>query len=190
MLGMMVVISIIGLVLAIGTPSFVALLKYQQSKGTVQIVAGILSEARSKAIEEKNNFIVLFNLQSNEITVLDDDGGGSGDPSAVDFYRENRGNGRVDVGERVYGPYRLPSGQVIGLIAGTVAGEGSYLTTPESLPGAQPQIVFLPNGSTNEEGIIIVMPESELFEKSRDADQMMILERSSGSVVVKRTSNE
>lgn len=182
----MIMISIIGLILAIGTPPFVEYLRHSQSRDAAQIVAGILRQARSRAIQERNDYVVFFNTQNSQITMLDDDGGGNGNPSDAAFNPTARGNGQADGNERVFGPYELPEGQVFGLIAGSVDDEGVYITKPVSFSGNPPRVVFHPNGSTNEEGVVMVMPESEFREQIRGADMMMIVRRSTGSVVVQR----
>ena len=183
---MMIMISIVGLILAIGTPPFVEYLRHSQSRDAAQIVAGILRQARSRAIQERNEYVVFFDMQNNQVTMLDDDGGGNGNPSDGAFSPTARGNGQADGNERVFGPYDLPEGQVFGLIAGSVDDEGVYITKPVSFSGNPPRVVFHPNGSTNEEGVVMVMPESEFREQIRGADMMMIVRRSTGSVVVQR----
>ena len=105
---LMVVISIIGLVLAIGTPGIVRFIRHYQSRDAAQIVSGVLRQARSRAIHERNNYVVFFNLSNNSMFLLDDDGGGNGNPDNPQFNPVNRGNGQLDAGERIYGPYELP----------------------------------------------------------------------------------
>ncbi|MBN1163434.1 MAG: prepilin-type N-terminal cleavage/methylation domain-containing protein [Candidatus Krumholzibacteriota bacterium] len=183
---LMVAISIFGLVLAIGTPPVVQLLRHYQTKDAASIVMGVLRKARSKAIQEKNNFIVLFDTQNSSITIIDDDGGANGNPSLPGFSPTSRGNGRQDNGERIYGPYDLPRGQVFGMVAGTVDTDGDYVTRPVTFSGTPPRVIFYSNGSTNEEGLIFVMPELEFREQERGTDQMMIVRRSTGSVILQR----
>ena len=62
---MMIMISIVGLILAIGTPPFVEYLRHAQSRDAAQIVAGILRQARSRAIQERKRKSVGRLLQSN-----------------------------------------------------------------------------------------------------------------------------
>lgn len=183
---LVVAISILGLVLAVGTPPVVRFLRHFQAKDTAQVVSGILRQARGKAIHEKNNYVVFFSIGNRTVTLLDDDGGGSGNPSNGGFIATNRGNGRADQGERMYGPYRLPEGQVFGMIGGTTGPDGTYVTSPITFSGNPPRVIFYPNGSTNEEGLIFVMPEAEFRTQQRGADQMLAVRRSTGSVVLAR----
>jgi prepilin-type N-terminal cleavage/methylation domain-containing protein len=183
---MVVAISILGLILAVGTPPVVRFLRHFQSRDAAQVVTGILRQARSKAVHEKNNFVVSFNIGGGTITMLDDDGGGNGNPSDAGFIATNRGNGLADQGERIYGPYRLPEGQVFGLVAGTVGADGAYVTSPVTFSGSPPRVIFYPNGSTNEEGLIFVMPEGEFRAQRKGAVQMLTVRRSTGSVVLAR----
>ncbi|MGD1048857.1 MAG: prepilin-type N-terminal cleavage/methylation domain-containing protein [Candidatus Krumholzibacteriaceae bacterium] len=185
---MVVAISILGLIIAIGTPPVVRYLHHFQARDAAQVVAGVLRQARERAIHERNNYVVFFNVGGSSITVLDDDGGGSGNPANAGFVATNRGNGVADNGERVYGPYRLPKGQVFGLVGGTVGPDGTYVQSAVTFSGTPPRVVFYPNGSTNEEGIVVVMPEGEFRIQHRGADQMLIVRRSTGSVVQARPS--
>jgi prepilin-type N-terminal cleavage/methylation domain-containing protein len=183
---LVVAITIIGLALAVGTPPFVRFLRHLQAKDTAQLVSGILREARGKAIHEKNNYVVFFSMSQRTMLLLDDDGGGRGNPANAGFVATNRGNGRADQGETLYGPYRLPEGQVFGMIGGTVGPDGSYVTSPITFSGNPPRVIFFPNGSTNEEGLIFVMPEAEFRIQKRGADQMLAVRRSTGSVIMTR----
>jgi prepilin-type N-terminal cleavage/methylation domain-containing protein len=185
---LVVAISILGLVLAVGTPPVVRYLRHFQAKDTAQIVSGILREARGRAIHEKNNYVVFFSITQGTITLLDDDGGGGGNPANAGFVPTNRGNGRADQGETLFGPYRLPVGQVFGMIGGSVGPDGTYVTSPITFSGNPPRVIFYPNGSTNEEGLIFVMPEGEFRAQRRGADQMLAVRRSTGSVVLARPS--
>jgi len=185
---MMVIISIIGLIMAIGTPPIIKFLRHYQSKDAAQIVSGVLYQARSRAIHEKNNYVVFFDLANSTMLILDDDGGGNGNPDDPQFNPVNRGNGRIDAGERTFGPYHLPDRQVFGLIAGTIDEDGNYITSPVTFSGDPPRVIFYPNGSTNEEGIIIVMPREEFRNQERGSDRMIIVRRSTGGVVIAQPS--
>ncbi len=181
---MAVLISIFGLVIAVGTPPIARFLRHLQARDAAQFVSGLLRQARAKAVHERNNYVVFFNIAQSTITFLDDDGGGNGNPQSPAFDPQNRGNGAADAGERIYGPFRLPAGQVFGLVAGTLGPDGRYVTTPVTFSGSPPRVIFYPNGSTNEEGLIMVMPEAEFRSQTRGADKMLIVRRSTGSVTI------
>lgn len=183
---MVVAMSILGLILAVGTPPVVRYLRHVQSRDAAQFVSGLLRQARAKAIHEKNNYVVFFSATNGTVAMLDDDGGGGGNPANGGFVATNRGNGRTDAGERLYGPYRLPEGQVFGMVGGTVGPDGTYVTSAVTFSGTPPRVVFFPNGSTNEEGIVVVMPLTEFRTQRRGADQMLIVRRSTGSVLLAR----
>lgn len=187
---MVIAISIFGMILAVGTPPVVRFLRHFQARDSAQLVSGILRQARGKAIHEKNNYVVFFStgFVNSNITILDDDGGGNGNPSAAGFVATNRGNSKADLGERIYGPYALPRGQVFGVVGGTTGPDGTYITSPVTFSGNPPRVIFYPNGSTNEEGLIIVMPLAEFRAQKRGAEQMLVVRRSTGSVVLARPS--
>jgi prepilin-type N-terminal cleavage/methylation domain-containing protein len=185
---LVIAISIFGLILAVGTPPVVRFLRHFQSRDSAQFASGLLRQARDKAIHEKNNYVVLFSTLHSSITLLDDDGGGNGDPSDGGYVATNRGNGRADPGERLYGPYELPRGQVFGVVGGVTGPDGMYVTSPITFSGNPPRVIFYPNGSTNEEGVIIVMPQGEFRAQIKGAEQMLIVRRSTGSVVLAKPS--
>ena len=185
---MVVAISIFGLILAVGTPPVVRFLRHFQAKDSAQVVSSILRQARSKAVHEKNNYVVFFNRTARTMVLLDDDGGGNGNPANAGFIATNRGNGAANAGERIYGPYRLPEGQVFGLIAGSVSADGAYVTSPITFSGTPPRVIFYPNGSTNEEGLVFVMPDADFRTQQKGADQMITVRRSTGSVILARPS--
>jgi type II secretory pathway pseudopilin PulG len=181
---MMVIIAILGMVLAIGTPPLIEFLRDYQASDAASTVMGVLRQGRARAIHERNDYIAIFDLVNESITLVDDDGGGNGDPSDANFDPTNRGNGQQDGNERVFGPYSLPDGQVFGFVAGTVDQDGNYVTRPVTFSGSPPRVIFSPQGSVNEEGIILVMPQQDFLEQEKGSDQMMIVRRSTGSVIL------
>jgi prepilin-type N-terminal cleavage/methylation domain-containing protein len=183
---LMVAITIIGLVLAVGTPPIMRYMRHFQSKDTAQLVASILRQARGRAVHERNNYVAFFSLGASTITILDDDGGGQGNPDNTGFVPTNRGNGRADNGETVYGPYHLPAGQVFGLIGGSLGMDGTYVTSPVTFSGSPPRVIFYPNGSTNEEGLIFVMSLADFRAQKKGSDQMLAVRRTTGTVILAR----
>ena len=73
-------------------------------------------------------------------------------------------------------------------MAGTVDEDGNYVTAPVTFSGNPPRVIFYPNGSTNEEGLVFVMPLKEFKEQKRGTEKMLIVRRSTGSVVVAKPS--
>ncbi len=183
---MVVTVSIFGLIMAIATPPIVKFLRRHQSKDAASIVMGAIRQARGRAIHEKNDYIVFFHTDNEMLTILDDDGGGGGNPDKAGFDPTARNNGKADNGERLLGPYRLPDGQVFGMIAGTVDSDGGYVTKAVTFSGNPPRVIFHPNGSTNEEGLIFVMPNLEFREQKKGYDQMMIVRKSTGAVTLQK----
>ena len=57
---MVIAISIMGLILAVGTPPILRYLRHFQSRDAAQVVSSILRQARGRAIHERNNFVVFF----------------------------------------------------------------------------------------------------------------------------------
>ncbi|MDZ7859597.1 MAG: hypothetical protein U5O15_02830 [Candidatus Krumholzibacteriota bacterium] len=183
--GVMIGVAALGMILAVGTPQTVQLLRRFQSKDAVQIVTGVLRKARTMAVQEKNEYVVFFDLENSQLSILDDDGGGGGNPANGSFDPTNRGNREKDKDERLLGPFKLPDGQVFGFIGGTVGPNGSYVTSPVTFSGFPPHVVFFSDGSVNEEGVVLVMPEVEYREQKRGKDKMMLVSRYTGSIVIR-----
>ena len=181
---MMVIISVLGFVLAVGTQPLIQYLRRSQSSNSAQLVAGILRKARSRAICEKNEYVVFFDPASSSLTILDDDGGGKGDPSDSRFSEENRGNGVHDPGEIIMGPFTLPSGQVFGFVGSAVDQEGNHISVPITFSGNPPRVIFYPNGSTNEEGLVFVMPDENFRRQEKGLEKMLVVERVTGNVAI------
>lgn len=183
--GVMIGVAALGMILAVGTPQTVQLLRRLQSKDAVQIVTGVLRKARTMAVQEKNEYVVFFDLENSKLSILDDDGGGDGNPANESFDPTNRGNREKDEGEKLFGPFKLPDGQVFGFVGGTVGPDGSYVTSPVTFSGFPPHVVFFPDGSVNEEGVVLVMPEVEYRQQKRGRDKMMLVTRYTGSIVIR-----
>jgi type IV fimbrial biogenesis protein FimT len=79
---LIVVIGIIGILAAIGIPSFMAWMPKLRLNGAARMVMGDLMAARMKAVSQNNEFKVFF-INDHQYTILDDD----------------NGNGVIDVGE-------------------------------------------------------------------------------------------
>ncbi len=183
--GVMIGVAALGMILAVGTPQTVQLLRRLQSKDAVQIVTGVLRKARTMAVQEKNEYVVFFDLENSKLSILDDDGGGDGNPANESFDSTNRGNREKDEGEKLFGPFKLPDGQIFGFVGGTVGPDGSYVTSPVTFSGFPPHVVFFPDGSVNEEGVVLVMPEVEYRQQKRGRDKMMLVTRYTGSIVIR-----
>ncbi|MFO7914942.1 MAG: hypothetical protein R6U43_04545 [Candidatus Krumholzibacteriales bacterium] len=181
---MMVIISVLGLILAVGTQPLIRYLRHSQSSNSAQLVAGILRKARSRAICEKNEYVVFFDLANSSLSILDDDGGGKGNPSDPRFVEANRGNGAHDPGEIIMGPFTLPAGQVFGFVGSAVDREGNYISAPITFSGSPPRVIFYPDGSANEKGLVFVMPGENFRRQEKGLDKMLMVERSTGNVAI------
>lgn len=183
---LMITVSVLGIVLAVGTPPVVHFVRHRQSKDCAAMVMGILRQARSGAIRDGNAYVVFFDTGDSRITVLDDDGGAGSDPGGAGFDPAARDNGRIDQGEKIEGPFELPEGQVFGMIRGVVGPDDVEPDRPITFSGSPPRVVFYPDGSANEEGMIFVMPELEFREQRRGTDQVLVISRSTGSVSLEK----
>lgn len=79
---LIVVVVIIGILAAIGIPSFMAWMPKMRLNGAARMVMGDLMAARMKAVSQNNEFKVFF-INDHHYTILDDD----------------NGNGNIDTGE-------------------------------------------------------------------------------------------
>jgi type IV fimbrial biogenesis protein FimT len=102
----MIVLVVLGLALAAGVPYMGGYLRSKQLDDSLESMSARLEWARSRAVSERNPYQVFLNDPNDgEYRILDDDDG----------------DGNVDMGETVLGPFMLPSGvtfQSIDLLGG------------------------------------------------------------------------
>jgi prepilin-type N-terminal cleavage/methylation domain-containing protein len=98
---LMIVLVVLGLALAMGAPYMGGYLRSKQLQDSVESMSARFELARSRAVSERNPYHVLLNSPNDgEYRILDDDDG----------------DGNVDIGETVLGPFALPTGVTIASI--------------------------------------------------------------------------
>jgi prepilin-type N-terminal cleavage/methylation domain-containing protein len=104
---MMIVVVVLGLALAAGVPYMGGYLRSKQLQDSVESMASRFEYARSRAVAERNPYQIFLNdPHDGEYRILDDDDG----------------DGSVDAGEAIFGPYALPAGVTISSI--DLSGDG------------------------------------------------------------------
>ena len=95
LLEVMIVVSVLGLALAAGTPYMSGYLQSKNLQNSVTELASRFNLARSRAVTEHNSYRVVLNQPADgEYLVHDDD----------------NNDGSIDGGESVMGPFMLPAG--------------------------------------------------------------------------------
>jgi hypothetical protein len=113
--------------------------------------------------------------------VFSDDGGGGGVADNPNFQEANRNNLRPDPNERVYGPYELPGGVSFGSVVSANLPNGISTTTPVSFAGAPPKIVFYPNGSARETGVVMLQLSERIRANDARGQRAIVLYRPTGA---------
>ncbi|RMG43148.1 MAG: hypothetical protein D6718_12815 [Acidobacteria bacterium] len=120
-----------------------------RSSAAVAELAGRLELARSRAVFERNDYVVVFDPSDETMKIVDDeDGDGS--------YTPGRGE-RID-------RYPLSNGgraMVFGFAPGTIGLDGQPITRAISFPGTPPRLVFDPAGKADS-GVMYLIPEEDI----------------------------
>jgi len=163
---LLVVIVIIGILGGVSLPTFRGYMQIQKLNSASRDLVTNLRFARLRAVTERNPWVVLFQLPARQYVVFADDGGGGGMATHPDFIEENRGNLRPDPGERVIPAITLPGGVTFNFVTAAGLPDGITTSGPVSFGGSPPRIVFYPNGSARETGVIML----HLAERVQDGD--------------------
>lgn len=75
LLELVIVVAVIGIMAGMAVPSLDAYFRRQDARTHTQLIASILQEARSRAVREANNYIVLFDVDGvpGKMRLIDDD---------------------------------------------------------------------------------------------------------------------
>ncbi len=150
------VVVIIGILGSVTVPSLRGYLQSQKIGAAARDMISNLRFARLRAVNEKNPWVVLFQINQRQYIIFADDGGGGGLVTSPNFEEDNRGNLSPDPGERVYGPFSLQGGVMFGMVTAAELPNGITTAEPVSFGGSPPRVVFYPNGSARETGVIML----------------------------------
>lgn len=184
---MMAAIALIGILAVASVPNVSAYLRSASSENAADQLIGDLRLARSRAILEGNDYLVVF-TSASAYTIIDDDGGGNGVPTAVDYTAANRHNGQADAGELVLGPFSLPRDVRFATVDGIVNPFTSQsldeaVTFP--LSGGNPTLVFHPNGTAEDAGFVALQPASDVERGCSARCKVLQVAAPTGSVEVR-----
>ena len=177
---LLMVVVVIGLITGLSVPSFRGFMEIQKLNAASRELVTNLRFARLKAVNERNQWVVLFSLPRRSYWLFADDGGGGGIATDPAYIEENRSNLQPDPNERVYGPYTLPGGVVFGMVTAANLPNDLTTTQPVSFAGAPPRIVFYPDGSARETGVIMLQTRERLLAGDASEQRAVILYRPTG----------
>lgn len=163
---MLMVVVVIGIVASVSAPTFRGYMMSQRISAASRQLVTNLRFARLRSVDERNPWVVLFMRTSNQYILFSDDGGGGGIATNPNYNELNRSNLRPDPGERVYGPFTLTGGVTYGMVESSGLPNGITISNAISFSGSPPLIVFYPNGSARETGVIML----HLNERLRNVD--------------------
>ena len=178
---LMVVVVIIGILSGVSAPTFAGYMKTVKLKSAARDLVTSMRYARLKAVSERNQWVILFQLAQRQYIIFSDDGGGSGLASDPNFIEANRGNLRPDPGERVLPVRELPGGVQFGYVV--TEGLPNNITTSRavSFGGSPPRIVFYPNGSARETGVIMLHMSDRITDLDPTDQRAVVLYKPTGS---------
>ncbi len=178
---LLVVVVVIGIMTSVSAPTFRGYMMNQKLSAATRDLITNLRYARLRAVDERNPWVVMFQAASRQYIVFADDGGGGGVSTAANFIEENRGNLTPNPGERVLGPFSLTAGVLFGYVTADNLPDGISTTVPISFGGSPPRIVFYPNGSCRETGVVMLQLSERIRENDPLGQRAIVLYRPTGA---------
>jgi prepilin-type N-terminal cleavage/methylation domain-containing protein len=178
---LLVVVVVIGIMASVSAPSFRGYMMNQRLSAASRDMITNLRYARLRAVDERNPWVVLFQASQRQYIVFADDGGGGGVSTDPNFIEENRGNLVPNPGERVLGPFTLTDGVIFGYVTAANLPDGITTSAPISFGGSPPRIVFYPNGSCRETGVVMLQLSDRIRENDAHGQRAIVLYRPTGA---------
>ncbi len=178
---LLIVVVVIGIMTSVSAPTFRGYMMNQKLSAATRELITNLRYARLRAVDERNPWVVMFQAAQRQYIVFADDGGGGGVSTNANFIEENRGNLTPNPGERVLGPFTLTDGVLFGYVTADNLPDGISTNTPISFGGSPPRIVFYPNGSCRETGVIMIQLSERIRENDALGQRAVVLYRPTGA---------
>lgn len=178
---LLMVVVIIGIMGSVTVPTFRGFMQEQKLNAASRDLITNLRFARMRAVNERNQWVIMFNRPGRRYVVFSDDGGGGGLVTSPDYLEENRNNLRPDPGERVYGPFDLSAGVVFGMVVSSGLPNNVTVSNAISFAGSPPVIVFYPNGSARETGAIMLHLSDRLRTGDPTGQRAVVLYKPTGA---------
>ncbi len=178
---LMVSVVIVGIISSVAAPTFRGYMQIQKLSTGARDLVTTLRFARLKAVNERNQWVVMFQVANNQYIVFSDDGGGGGLATSPDYVEDNRANLRPDPGERVLPVRELPGGVQFGYVTAEGLPNGITTTTAVSFGGSPPLIVFYPNGSARETGVIMLHLSAMITEQDPTGSRAVVIYKPTGA---------
>ena len=178
---LMVVVVIIGILGGISAPTFRGYMQMQKLTAASRDLVTSLRFARLKAVNERNQWVILFQVAQRQYVIFSDDGGGGGLATSPSFIEDNRANLRPDPGERVFPPISLPGGVTFGYVTAEGLPNGITTNRAISFSGSPQLIVFYPNGSARETGVVMLHLMDRIQEMDPTGQRAIVLYKPTGA---------
>jgi len=178
---LMVSVVIVGIITSVAAPTFRGYMQIQKLTTGARDLVTTLRFARLKAVSERNQWVVMFQVANNQYIVFSDDGGGSGLATSPDYIEDNRANLSPDPGERVLPVRELPGNVQFGFVTAAGLPNGITTTGAISFGGSPPLIVFYPNGSARETGVIMMHLTDKILEMDPVGQLAIVIYKPTGS---------
>jgi prepilin-type N-terminal cleavage/methylation domain-containing protein len=144
-------IAILGILMAIGIPSYVDYLPRYRANGAIRRLFTELQNTKMKAIADNNDYVVTFDTANNRYNIyndVDNDG-----PEAPELVKT------VNIDEGF-------SGISFGYVAGN-NWNGNAINKSITFTGNPPKVTFSPTGLSNKNGSVYLKPAADSTRKDR-----------------------
>jgi len=178
---MLMVVVVIGILTSVSAPTFRGYMMSQRISAASRDMVTNLRFARLRAVDERNPWVVMFLRATNQYVLFSDSGGGGGMATSPDYNELNRSNLRPDPGERVLGPFTLTGGVTFGMVESSDLPNGITISNAISFSGSPPLIVFYPNGSARETGVIMLHLNERLQDVDPTGQRAIVLYKPTGA---------
>ena len=146
-------IAILGILAAIGIPSYVEYLPKYRANGAIRRLFTELQYAKMKAIADNNDYIITFDTANNRYRI----------------YKDENDDGTPDDPDELVKTIKLDDG-FPDISFGYVAGNnwnGDAITNSITFTGTPPKVTFSPTGLSNKNGSVYLKPAEDSTRKDR-----------------------
>lgn len=148
---LLVVVSVIAIMAAVAIPNVVSWMPTVRVNSAVRELASEMQLARMKAVSERNNYVITFDISNNQYQVYDDDDN--------NFSTTNVLVKTVDIDA----DYK---GIQLGYVS-TTGTSGNTISSSVTFTGNPPSVVFRPDGTADKNGSVFIIPTEDIADSKK-----------------------
>jgi prepilin-type N-terminal cleavage/methylation domain-containing protein len=162
---LLIVVSVLAIMAAVAIPNVLSWMLTIRVNSAVRELASEMQLARMKAVSERNNYVITFDISNNQYKIYDDDDNDGAETSELQK--------TVDI-DADYKGIQFGHVSTTGTSGDTILNEVTFTGTPRS-------VVFKPDGTANKNGSVFIIPTEDIAD-SKDARQRAITVIQTGRV--------